>query len=226
MHIETLPVKVAGDPFFTVNCYLISDTAASDCVVAIDPGDQAEVILKQIATRTLAAIILTHGHYDHLGAVTELVEATGAKLYIHQDEVANVEEGYEAVRKGFFRFLKFVNPETNSYDNPAATRAPGVAETLTEGELLELCGLKLRVMHTPGHSKGSLCLYASDEGVLFSGDTLFKGTCGRTDLGGSPAQMHDTLARLATLPPRTVVYPGHEGTTTIGEELQRGLSEY
>ncbi|MCL2806633.1 MAG: MBL fold metallo-hydrolase [Coriobacteriia bacterium] len=198
MHIETIPVMIGGNRFFTENCYLASATDESACVIAIDPGDEPEAILGHLGSRSLAAIIITHGHEDHTGAIPRLIEHTGASLYAHEGDLEWLDEGVS----------KHVT-------------------TLSDGELLDLCDLKLLVMHTPGHSQGSICLYSSEDSILISGDTLFKGTCGRTDLpGGNPSSMHDTLALLSALPPETRVYPGHDAPTSIGGELDRGLAEY
>ena len=104
---------------------------------------------------------------------------------------------------------------------------PKVTDSLQDNDHLELANIQLEVLHTPGHSIGSICLYAARDDVLFSGDTLFCGTTGRTDLPtGDPLAMHQSLVRLSQLPDAVTVYPGHDWTTTIGEERQRALVEY
>lgn len=227
MYVEILPVRIAGDANFTTNCYVVSDTPEDSCVLVIDPGDEAKLIAEHLAEKSVAAIVITHGHYDHIGGVTELAGLTGAPIYAHEREAELISENFDKIRRGYsiYARVKATGAEPDAAD-PGAT-APQVSTLLTDGETVELCGLSFKVLHTPGHSPGSICLYSAADGVLFSGDTLFKGTCGRTDFeGGSSKAMHDSLALLATLPPETVVYPGHNEPTTIQDELYRGLREY
>lgn len=223
MNIEIVPVKIAGDPFFTTNCYIVSATSQSDCVVVIDPGDEPDLVLQRVGNRTIGAIVVTHGHFDHIGGVAKLAEMSDAPFYAHQDDASWIEESYEAIKEGYMKFAKRKNLGTPTAD----TEAPRVEFSLTDGKVLDICGVSLQVLHTPGHSRGSICLYNAEDAVLFSGDTLFWGTCGRTDfVGGSPEFMHDSLQRLSLLPPETRVYPGHNELTSIGAELNRGLKAY
>jgi glyoxylase-like metal-dependent hydrolase (beta-lactamase superfamily II) len=229
MDIEVLQLQIGDDPHFVTNCYILSGnggdanaSSGSDSapdlvgaggtgVVVIDPADKLEQIIAALAGRAVAAIVLTHRHDDHTGAAAQLAAYSGAPVFAHSDDAAAIER--PSGRYPFF------GRERRS--------PPKVTRLLADGDVFEAGGLKLEVMHTPGHSAGSICLLDATAGILFSGDTLFFGTCGRTDLpSGSPTEMHASLRRLSQLPQQTKVYPGHELATTIGAELGRGLSEY
>ncbi|MDR0501065.1 MAG: MBL fold metallo-hydrolase [Coriobacteriales bacterium] len=211
MNIQTLPLQIGRDLSFTTNCYIVSATKNATEVVVIDPADKVEQILAAIRNRKVAAILLTHRHDDHTGAAGELVAATKALVYAHEQDRQAIEQP-----QGRYPFY------SHERRNP-----PKVSKLLAEGDIVCAAGLNLKVLHTPGHSAGSICFYSDVEKILFSGDTLFCGTCGRTDFAsGSPAAMHDSLQRLSKLPPDTKVLPGHDSATTIGAELNRGLSEY
>ena len=179
---------------YFVNCYLIHEESAKSCV-AIDPGGNANKVMAFLEENglTLEAILLTHGHFDHVGAVKELAEKTGCKVYLHAADLT-LPENYTA------------GPLycTNNYD---------------EGDVLELAGLTIRVMHTPGHTEGSVCLVVDD--VIFSGDTLFCHSCGRTDLpGGDPEAIMKSLARLKAMEGDYRVLPGHNRATTLAVERE------
>ena len=179
---------------YFVNCYLIREADARSCVV-VDPGGNANKVLKYLDENglTLEAILLTHGHFDHVGAVKDLAEKTGCRVYLHADDLLLPE-----------KFTAGPLYYTHHYD---------------EGDVLELAGLTIRVLHTPGHTEGSVCLLIDD--VLISGDTLFSHSCGRTDLpGGDPDAIMQSLARLKALAGDYRVLPGHNRATTLAVERE------
>jgi glyoxylase-like metal-dependent hydrolase (beta-lactamase superfamily II) len=186
------------------NCYLVrSDRGAAEAVV-VDPGDAPSQLRLEIARAgsRCAAILITHGHWDHIGAVADLAEGTGAPVYAPQTELP-----------------VFERPDDYYAAQGVHIRAFTPDRLLSGGETLDVAGIAFDVVHVPGHSPGHLAYYA--DGCLFSGDVLFAGGVGRTDL---PLADWDTLvASLRTLterfPPQTVVYPGHGPETTLGAEL-------
>ena len=181
------------------NCYLLCDEAAKVCAV-IDPGDEPERIEALMATTgcTPTMILLTHGHFDHCTGVAGLLEKwPDLPVYIHEADVTD-SSGSELT----FRRLDEKNQRYYQ-----------------EGDTLTVGGLTLRVMETPGHSRGSVCLLVEGQGVIFSGDTLFRGNCGRCDFpGGDYRAMLRSLARLGRLEGQYQVYPGHEEATDMDYE--------
>jgi hydroxyacylglutathione hydrolase len=187
------------------NCWIVSDGASGPLVV-IDPAADAQRVLDAIGKRPVAAVVLTHGHFDHLGAVGAVIDATGAPLLVHADD-AGVITSAKANGGAQFGF-DAVSPKAD--------------RSLADGDRIEAGGLTLSVWATPGHTPGSISLLAAaSEGPehLFSGDTLFAGNVGRTDFAGGDARMmRSSIALLASLPSTTVVHPGHGPDTTIGHE--------
>ena len=191
-----MKVKVLGVGPIGTNCYILEDEEAGLAAV-IDPGDEADKILKALREDgvTVEYILLTHGHYDHTTAVPDLHKALPqAKIYIHR-------------------------ADANGAGNqlfPLAGQVEGL-RYYDEGDELKLGTLTIQVLHTPGHSKGSVTLKVAD--VLFCGDTLFAGSCGRTDFaGGSYAEIMDSLKRLGELEGDFYVCPGHDITSTLERE--------
>ncbi len=199
MHVETLVV-----PPLDNNVYLVVDEGSKQAAV-IDTGLGAKDILAKAESLgvKILYILNTHGHPDHTSDDAPLKDATGAKLGIFE---------VDAYRLGR-------NTKESRWFLPAPPPAVTADLLLKEGTTIQVGGIALETIHTPGHTEGSCCFYDSTNGILFSGDTLFAGSCGRTDtLGASPAKMKASLQRLATLPPETVVLPGHGPSTTIGKE--------
>ncbi|WP_022667973.1 MBL fold metallo-hydrolase [Desulfospira joergensenii] len=185
------------------NCYILGCEETNEAVV-IDPGDEADKILMELAKSELKVkyLINTHGHFDHVGANKRMKEATNAVLAIHPgDEPMLGELSRSASMFGL-----------------AAENSPPPDLLLNHGDEVSFGKITLRVIHTPGHSRGGICLYT--QGHLFAGDTLFAGSIGRTDLPGGD---YDTLIsnikeKLLDLPEDTVVYTGHGPETSIGNE--------
>jgi hydroxyacylglutathione hydrolase len=197
------------------NCTIIGDPATREALV-IDPGDEINRILELLGRHSLTvrAIVSTHAHIDHVGGFSKLHQYTGAPVMMHRDDVP-LYQGMDMQAA----FLGVAPPEVGEID-----------QLLTDGEVLHWGSLSAQVMHTPGHSPGSVSLYmpagAGKVGKappqLYAGDTLFAGSIGRTDLwGGSMDQiLHSLKGKLMQLPDETIVHPGHGTRTTIGEERQ------
>jgi hydroxyacylglutathione hydrolase len=187
------------------NCYIARGDGADHAVI-VDPGDEPERLLEAIDSLgvTIDGILVTHCHFDHIGAVAPVAEATGAPVWCPQIEVPVLADIMSYVPwPGFGPF--------DSYD---------ADETVAGGEHLSLAGLEIDVVFTPGHSPGHVTYAIPDEGALFSGDVLFQGSVGRTDLpGGDWGTLLESIRGLVdSYPEETTVYPGHMGITTLGAE--------
>ena len=200
--VDTLSLGSIG-----TNCYLVRrDPAATEAAV-VDPGadpDRIMAALEQIGARC-TAILLTHSHYDHIGALAALAEATGAPVWLPE-----LEEDVFARPDAYFGAF---GVSTRPYTGPSTL--------LGGGEIVDAAGTAFQVVHVPGHSPGHVAYYA--DGALFSGDVLFSGSVGRTDLpGGDWETLLDSIRSLAdAYPPETVVYSGHGPETVLGAELGR-----
>lgn len=199
MNIEA---RVTG--FIEENCYLVSNPATRETVV-IDPGDDAAKLQVRLAEMdaVVVAYLLTHGHVDHISALAPLSAARPAPIYLHPLDAAWCFTPRNAM-PGF-------------YDAPPAPKGPIVP--VTDGEGLTLAGAQWTVFETPGHTPGGVCYKLEPDQALFVGDTLFRGSVGRTDLPGGDARiLSRSLQKLAALPDALTVYPGHGESTTIGYE--------
>ena len=183
------------------NCYLIQNTETKEILV-VDPGDSPAAIVRAVseAGGTVAAVLLTHGHHDHILGVAGLLEKCPAPVYACADEK---------------EMLSDPRLNMSAYEGANVTIVPDV--WLEDNETFHKAGFEIRVLHTPGHTRGSCCYYFREHAVLFSGDTLFRGSVGRTDFpGGSMKQMVESLHRLLDeIPDSTTVFPGHGPATTI-----------
>jgi glyoxylase-like metal-dependent hydrolase (beta-lactamase superfamily II) len=187
------------------NCYLFRRDGSERALI-VDPGEEAERILGAVDELgvTVEAILLTHTHFDHIGAVAPVAKATGAPVYCPELEVP--------VLADIMSFVPW--PGFGPYESYDAD------ETVAGGERLSLAGLEIDVVFTPGHSPGHVTYAVADEEALFSGDVLFRGSVGRVDLpgGDGPTLLESIRGLLDRFPDETVVYPGHMGVTTLGAE--------
>lgn len=176
---------------YQTNTYIIHEESSSHCCV-IDPGYNAPAILDRLDELglTLDAILLTHGHFDHVGAVKDLAADTDCRVFLCAEDT-QLPPMFTAGKLYF-------------------------TDTYGEGSILNIAGLYIHVLHTPGHTPGSVCLLADD--ALFSGDTLFAGSCGRTDIGGNSTVIQKSLKRLASMEVDFRVFPGHGESTTLAAE--------
>lgn len=198
--MKVIPIVVGA---FQVNCYVV--TSESGKALVIDPGDDAGIISVTLRQNKLtpAAYLVTHGHMDHVGALAEMIRTFPAPILMHPEDEA-------------WAFTP-ANAMLPYYDTP---EHPGKMDRLaSHKEIHEEAGMKFEVLATPGHSPGGVCYYFPAGKTIFTGDTLFSGSVGRTDLEGSnETRLQESLRLLIQLPDDTVVYPGHGPSTTIGRE--------
>lgn len=187
------------------NCYIVYDEDTKDAAV-IDPADRGDLIAAYIEENSLklSAIYLTHGHFDHMSGADELRSLTGVKLYCPEGDLAVIED-----------------PELNvSMLFTGRAVSCKADEPLTEGSVIKIGIHEGKVLFTPGHTPGGVCFYFEEDGILFSGDTVFEGSVGRTDLPGCSGSslMKSIKTKILPLPDDVEIYPGHGGMTTIGDE--------
>lgn len=189
---------------FGSNCYLL---ISGNQAAVVDPSADADVILQKIAEKgaTLQYILLTHGHFDHICSLDTLRDKAGVPAYIHKADLDMPGDSHKNAFSIFFG-------QTRTY------RAP--EKTLVEGDVLKLGEEEIRVLHTPGHTEGSVC-YLCGENILITGDTLFDRGFGRYDLfGGDPYKLRHSLARIATLDHSLIIYAGHGCPTDLGDAVE------
>ncbi len=189
------------------NCYLLLNDD-DEKVIIVDPGGEASAVihrLEQYPKYTPVAILLTHGHFDHILGVEELRKKYNIPVYAHEDEKETLH-----------------TPEFNMGSDMGEGLCIDADHYVRDGEELELGGFKIKCLHTPGHTPGGVCFYLAEEKIVFSGDSLFNQSIGRTDFpNGSASQLVRSVAdKLFTLPDDVKVLPGHEQLTTIGFEKQ------
>lgn len=197
--------KILGE--VGTNCYLLYNKENREAVL-IDPADEAESIKTMIEAKncTLTAILLTHGHYDHIGAAVEISKAAKAPIYAGECEKEVL-----------------ANPDINLSAMMGQYPIRLIADKwLTDGEVIELAGIAIRCIHTPGHTEGGMCYYIEDANLLFSGDTLFAASVGRTDFptGSMSELVRSIKSKLLILPENTRVFTGHGESTSIAYEKQ------
>lgn len=201
MKIEHYVVGVVG-----TNCYFAINEQTKECII-IDPGDESGRLADKIKAGGYApvAILLTHAHFDHIMGVDALREQYRIPVYVHADDADMLQQ-----------------PQLNCGAMIGTSTLATADEQVHDGDTLELAGMEIQVLHTPGHTPGGACYYFPEEGVVFSGDTLFCESVGRTDLpGGSMSQLvRSVREKLFKLPDLTIVYPGHGEPTKISTEKQ------
>lgn len=194
----------------STNCYVVTNEETKECFM-IDPGTFRPEIVSYVRSEglTLKAILLTHGHFDHIMGIDGFLKEFPVPVYAHEEEKRLLE---------------------NSRYNASEMYGDGYTFTsavyVTDGQILNVAGMKIRVIYTPGHTIGGCCYYLEDEQVLFSGDTLFQESIGRTDLptGSASALVRSVREKLLVLPEAVKVYPGHEEMTTI--EIERKYNPF
>jgi glyoxylase-like metal-dependent hydrolase (beta-lactamase superfamily II) len=193
--------RLAVGPLET-NAYIVADEETKQAII-VDPGDEPDRILDEVKSDNLKAesVICTHAHFDHIGATGDIKKETGARIFLHKSDL----ETYDLAK------------DQASFWGYSMDELPQPDDFIDEGDEVKVGNLCFKVMHTPGHSKGGICLYG--EGVIITGDTIFQGSVGRTDFpGGSIEELKKSFRRIIGLPEETKIYCGHGPETTVGNE--------
>lgn len=198
-------IRVNGGIPEKTNCYIIQDENTKETMV-IDPGGNPEKVIEMldILEAKVKYLYLTHCHGDHIGGVTELKQRCGGKILIQREDSKGLNDKY--INLSGIIDIPEIELEADSI--------------VDDGDLIHLGNLEFKIIHTPGHTKGGSCVYCEKEKCLFSGDTIFSGTWGRTDLPTSSREeiMQSITEKILKLPDETIIYPGHGKPTKIGEE--------
>ena len=193
------------DDGFETNTYIVTDEATGETLV-VDPSLPEEALAQKLEGKNVKYILITHGHYDHIGGLNFVKEKTGAKVVVHKEEIEMLLDGNK-------------NEYHSKYTSPMPPMSIDIL--VEDGTELMLGNSKIKVLHTPGHTKGGVCYIFEDDRVMISGDTLFRLTAGRTDLYGGDARTElMSLAKIGELDGDYQVYPGHDRATTLDFERQ------
>ncbi len=196
----TVERLVVGE--LAVNCYIVENTETHACFI-VDPGAEANRIIRGVGDRKACAVLLTHGHYDHIGAVDELCAHYGIPVYIHEEDAAKLSDPTGNVSAVF--------------GQPVVQHT--VPQIIEQEGSLTLAGMELQILHTPGHSNGSICVMLPDGQGILTGDTFFAHGYGRTDLAdGHFGRLVQSLRRLYRLTPKMTAYPGHDVFGELGRD--------
>lgn len=189
----------------SANCYIVTDNETNEAAV-IDPGDYTQELVNKIQNKNVKYIMLTHGHFDHILGVHSLKQLTNAEIAIHKEDANCLTDGFKSMAFSAGGFMQSFVPADI---------------LLTDGDRIQLGNTEFSVMHTPGHTKGGVCYIIEKEKIIFTGDTLFSLTAGRTDFeGGSFEELMDSLKKIAKLDGNYTVYTGHNRSTTLDYERQ------
>lgn len=209
----TLDVRMFTVGPLQENCFLVRSDADATEAVLVDPGAEGPRLLTALEElgASLAGILLTHTHFDHVGAVAELAEATGAEVWVPKGE-------YETL----LHFDEVMGSRGGMFADFGPFRPYDAEHQVTGGDQIELAGISFTAVDAPGHSPGHVVYHPEGVSALLAGDVLFAGSIGRTDLpGGNHQQLLDSIAKLMQeFPPETTVLPGHGGPTSLGEEAR------